>query len=109
MFMSKDALETDLTALNAFLTLIYCSETVDALSKKTRLNSTTDSATVGPYFGDFLYKDKVLSNQVPEIYDEEGNFVDANDTFYKNHPMLEALYNAFPIIKKIFKDTSLGS
>ena len=109
MFMSKDALETDLTALNAFLTLIYCSETVDALSKKTRLNSTTDSATVGPYFGDFLYKDKVLSNQVPEVYDEEGNFVDANDTFYKNHPMLEALYNAFPIIKKIFKDTSLGS
>lgn len=109
MFMSKDALETDLTALNAFLTLIYCSETVDALSKKTRLNSTTDSATVGPYFGDFLYKDKVLSNQVPEVYDEEGNFVDANDTFYKNHPMLEALYNAFPIIKKIFKDTSLGN
>lgn len=109
MFMSKDALETDLTALNAFLTLIYCSETVDALSKKTRLNSTTDSATVGPYFGDFLYKDKVLSNQVPEVYDEEGNFVDANDTFYKNHPMLEALYNAFPIVKKIFKDTSLGS
>lgn len=109
MFMSKDALETDLTALNAFLTLIYCSETVDALSKKTRLNSTTDSATVGPYFGDFLYKDKVLSNQVPEVYDEEGNFVDANDTFYKNHPMLEALYNAFPIIKKIFKNTSLGN
>lgn len=107
VFTSRDALDDSMCALNAFLTLYDCYETVNALSKKTRLNSTTDSSVVGPSYGATLYKDGLMTAPITGIYDKEGNLIDS-DNFYQHHPMLDSLYQAFNIVKLIFKDTSLG-